>query len=307
MNITYIANINDKSKKLKDIFKTKLYLSSILIRDITISKTYTVNSKKVYTNYLVKPGDEIIVNLPDDTSDFSKKFSLNDSFLDILYEDEYLLIVNKPKNMPSHPSCDNYDNTLSNIVAAYLKKQNINSIHIITRLDKNTTGICIFAKHKYIQELFVRKKDLINFKKEYLALVYGVIEKNSDVIEKNIKRKDGTIILREVSEDEKDGDFAKTEYCTLERNYEKNYSLLKLILHTGRTHQIRVHMSYLGYPLLGDELYAPNIPDISNYIKRVALHCFKVSFLHPITNKSIEIISNVPNDMKKLINRKIIK
>ncbi len=307
MDITYIANISDNNKKLKDIFKTKLYLSSILIRDITLSKTYTVNNKKVYTNYLVKPGDKIIVNLPNDTSDFSKKFSLNSLPLDILYEDEYLLIVNKPKNMPSHPSCDNYDNTLSNIVAAYLKKQNINSIHIITRLDKNTTGICIFAKHKYIQELFVRKKELINFKKEYLALVYGVVEKNSDIIEENIKRKDGTIILREVTKSKNDGDYAKTEYYTLERNYKKNYSLLRLILHTGRTHQIRVHMSYIGYPLLGDELYAPNIPDISKYIKRVALHCFKVSFLHPMTNKSVEIISNVPSDMKNLISVKITK
>lgn len=305
MEITYIADKSDEDKKLKEILKKKLYLSAILIREITIAKSYSVNGKKVYTNYLVKPNDKINVTLPNNTSNFSSKFCLKKSTLDIIYEDEYLLIVNKPKNMPSHPSHDNYENTLSNIVAYYLKKQNINSIHIVTRLDKNTTGICIFAKHKYIQELFVRKKDQINFKKEYLAVVYGILENDKGIIEKNIKRKDGTIILREVSENMTDGLFAKTEYSLIERNYEKNYSVLKIILHTGRTHQIRVHLSYIQHPLLGDELYAPNEKNILKFIDRVALHCFKVSFFHPITNKKVELISDIPKDIRNLINKNL--
>ena len=214
-----------------------------------------------------------------------------------------MLIINKPANMPTHPSSDNYENTLSNIVAAYLKKQGIYNIHIVTRLDKNTTGICIFAKNEYIQELFVRLKNKINIKKEYIAVVSGIVKDNSGIIEKNIKRMENTIILRQTTNDNT-GDYAKTEYEVLSRNETKNYTVLKLILHTGRTHQIRVHMIDIGHILLGDTLYAEyyNIPNIDNLIQRQALHAYKVSFTHPITNKFIQVTAQIPDDMKKLTN-----
>jgi len=156
MNIKYIATQNDNGKKLKDILKKRLYISSELLKKIKYANCIFVNDKNTYTNYIVRYNDTILVDLDNYIKSkkdlkFEDKFELVDAPLDILYEDDYLLIVNKPANMPTHPSSDNYTNTLSNIVANYLKKQGIYNIHIITRLDKNTTGICIFAKNEYIQ------------------------------------------------------------------------------------------------------------------------------------------------------------
>ena len=172
MKINYIAKEQDKDKKLKDILKRRLYISSELLKKLKYADTIYVNGKLTYTNYLVQVNDNIEVDLEKYIANkkdqkFEDKFELVDKPIDILYEDEYLLIVNKPANMPTHPSADNYTNTLSNIVASYLKKQGIYNVHIITRLDKNTTGICIFAKNEYIQELFVKKKHKINIQKEY--------------------------------------------------------------------------------------------------------------------------------------------
>lgn len=299
MKLEYTVSKEDETKLLKDILKNKLYISTALLKKLKLYKGIFVNDTPTYTNYIIKQNDKILValDLIKRQSKFMDKFKLIDKPLDILYEDEYLLIVNKLANMPVHPSADNYENTLSNIVANYLKNQDIFNIHIITRLDKDTTGVCIFAKNEYIQELFIRKKEQINLKKDYLAICYGILQKSHGIIEKNISRKEGTIILREVNDN---GDYAKTEYFVKGTNKEKNYSIVKVILHTGRTHQIRVHMSYIGYPLLGDDLYSDNT-NICKYISRQALHARKISFNHPITNKKIVIEANIPDDLSKLI------
>lgn len=295
----------DNQKDLKYILKNRLYISSKLLIKLKLAHAIFVNNSPEFVNFIVKKGDNITVDFEllekkENKKRFIDKFAKVDKKLDILFEDEYLLIVNKPANMPIHPSCDNYDNTLSNIVASYLEKQNIYYIHILTRLDKNTTGICIFAKHEYVQELFTKRKDFIDFKKKYIGIAYGIIKKDHGMIEANIARKKNTIILREVNET---GDFAKTEYTVLKRNIEKNYTVLEIILHTGRTHQIRVHMSYLGHPLLGDELYGreANIYNNLGDIDRQALHCKEISFNHPITEKRITIKASIPDDIQKLI------
>ena len=304
MKITYIATNQDNNKTLKSILKNKLYISSILLFSLVKFKKILLNNEVSYLNTSIKENDKIDVILDNESDINSSSTSFIDKFLpynyklDVLYEDEYLLIVNKPQNMPIHPSSSNYETTLSNALTNYLSKQNINSIHIVTRLDKNTTGICIVAKHKYIQELFIRKKEEINLKKEYLALVYGKT-KEHEIINKNIKRCSDSIILREVTNDINSKQ-AITEYYTLKYNEEKNYSLIRVILHTGRTHQIRVHMSSINHPLLGDDLYKNDF-DTMLYINRQALHAYKICFNHPITNKNIEIVANIPNDMKMLI------
>ena len=190
MKIQYITKKQDENLRLKDILKRRLFISTELLKKLKYSNSIFVNDKNEFVNYIVKENDNIIVDLDKYISSksspkFEDKFKLNDIPLDILYEDEYLLIVNKPANMPTHPSSDNYDNTLSNAVASYLKKQGIYNIHIITRLDKNTTGICIFAKNEYVQELFVRLKKKICLKKEYIAIVDGIIREENGIIEKN--------------------------------------------------------------------------------------------------------------------------
>lgn len=309
MKIEYTALENDKNKKLKDILKKRLYISSELLKKLKYSNCIYVNSKEEYTNYIIKTNDKICIDLEKylkikNSLKFEDKFELVDKPLDILYEDEYLLIVNKPSNMPTHPSSDNYTNTLSNIVANYLKKQGIYNIHIVTRLDKNTTGICIFAKNEYIQELFVKKKNKINLKKEYTAIVNGIIKKDHIIIEKDIARMNNTILLRETVPNG-NGDYAKTEIEVLKRNYNLNYTVINVILHTGRTHQIRVHMIDIGHILLGDTLYAKyyNIANIDLLILRQALHARKISMNHPITNKPLEIEAPLPEDMKSLVNQ----
>ena len=309
MKIQYIAQKRDEGLRLKDVLKKRIYISTELLKKLKYSNSILVNNENKFVNYIVKENDAITVDLENfiaskSTSKFENKFVLKDEPLDILFEDEYLLIVNKPANMPTHPSSDNYENTLSNIVASYLKKQGIYNIHAVTRLDKNTTGICIFAKNEYIQELFVRIKNKISLKKEYIAIVDGLVEKDHDIIQKNIARMENTIILRQTVDEDK-GDFAKTEYNVLERNIENNYTVLNVILHTGRTHQIRVHMIDIGHILLGDTLYAEhyNIKNIDKLIKRQALHAYKVSFNHPITNEFIQICAPIPQDMKLLMKK----
>lgn len=309
MKIEYSALKYDNNKKLKDILKKRLYVSSELLKKIKLANCIYVNNKNQHINYIVSENDNICIDLEKyislkTSAKFEDKFELVDGDLDILYEDDYLLIINKPANMPTHPSSDNYTNTLSNIVANYLKKQGIYNIHIITRLDKNTTGICIFAKNEYIQELFVKKKDKINLKKEYTAIVNGIIPNDFGIIEKNIVRMDNTILLRKTIDNNNLGDYAKTEYNVLSRNTSLNYSIVNVILHTGRTHQIRVHMIDIGHILLGDTLYAKyyNVTDIDKLISRQALHARKVTMYHPITNELLCIEATIPEDMNKLIN-----
>jgi 23S rRNA pseudouridine1911/1915/1917 synthase len=303
MELKYETSKSDVGRNIKDILAKKLYISTNLINKLKITEAIIVNDKPVFTNYIMREHDVITVNLNklNETGvKFKDKFKMVEENLDIIYEDEYLLIVNKPPFIPVHPSSNNYDETLSNIVAAYLYKQGIYSINILTRLDKNTSGICIFAKNEYIQELFTRKKEIINLKKEYLAIADGIIEEYHFIIEKNITRKNDSIILREVNEN---GDYAKTECNVISKNYDKNYTVLNIILHTGRTHQIRVHLANTGHVLLGDDLYAIeyNVDNICKYISRQALHCSKVSFIHPITNEKIKIESKIPKDIQSLI------
>ena len=314
MKITYIAKKEDENNLLKDILKKNLFVSNILLNKLKSTNSILVNDIAKHVNYIISANDTITLDLEnmnniiytDKNNIYYKKEKYLDKYkkieysIDIIYEDDYLLVVNKPYAIPTHPSCTNYETTLSNAVATYLEKQNIYSIHIVTRLDKNTSGICIFAKNEYIQELFIRKKNVINIQKEYIAIVNGIVKKEHEIIEKNIARKCNSIILREVSDD---GDYAKTEYFVKDRNIEKNYTILKIILHTGRTHQIRVHMSSIEHVLLGDTLYANeyNIQHIDKLINRQALHAYKISFNHPITEQKIILFANIPNDMKKLL------
>lgn len=299
MKITYTANCVES---VDNILKNKLKMSHRVIKEN--EKTVLVNGIHKVRKDLVSIGDKLEItlreNIPENDK-FINKYKCQDASLDIIYEDEYILAVNKSSNMPVHPSCNNYENTLSNIVAPYLAKEKIYGVHIVTRLDKDTSGVCIFAKHPYIQELFNLKKEEMRLNKEYLAVVNGKIEEKG-IIEAPIARKADTIILREVRED---GKYAKTEFERQEYNELKDYSVVKIKLYTGRTHQIRVHMVHIGHTLLGDDLYAKESEkeDILKLIKRQALHCDKISFMHPITHENVLLQAKLPSDMLSLVER----
>ena len=245
-----------------------------------------VNDKEENVRYILQSGDKVAVTLPSEK--FSEHVRFIEGKLDIIYEDEYFLVVNKPVNLPSIPSRNEDDASLLEIVNTYFRENKYVTIpHIVTRLDKNTTGLVLIAKYRHIHALFGK----IEINKFYLALSKGKV--NNQVVEANIKREDNSIITRCVAED---GDYAKTQVW-LEKYDEKNdVSLVKLKLFTGRTHQIRVHMSHLGHPLLGDELYGGN----KDLIARQALHCHNLQFKHPITQKELSLEAPLAGDIKNI-------
>ena len=247
-----------------------------------------VNGREENVRYLLKINDIIEITLP--SENFSEVVRFIDKHIDIVYEDPYFLIVNKEINLPSIPSRNLEDESLLERVNYYFKKKKINTIpHIVTRLDKNTSGLVLIAKHRHVHALFSN----MEIDKYYTALVNGKV-KNNEIIEAPIRRVSSSIIEREVGEG---GEFAKTEYWLEEYISDKDISVVKLKLYTGRTHQIRVHMKYRGYSLLGDGLYGGDM----RLIPRQSLHCSKLAFIHPITDEMINVRVDLPNDMTNVI------
>lgn len=291
MKLEYIVNKLTKYETVKQVLKEEFLLSDRLIIKLKKSKQIFLNNNPVFINHKVNLNDKIEVNLDfEETSDNIVPIKMD---LGILYEDEGLLILNKPPFMPIHPSMDHYEDSLSNGVKYYFNSIGLKrKIRPVNRLDKNTSGIVIFAKNEYIQECLIKQMKSNIFKKEYIALVQGVLNKKEQIINAPIARKENSIIERCVSAD---GDNAITEVRLI--NTFNNYSLIKCNLKTGRTHQIRVHLSHIGHSILGDDLYGTK----SDLIGRQALHAYKINFIHPITKKEVEIISKITKDIGKLI------
>lgn len=233
-------------------------------------------------------GDTVTILLTEEAS--SENIVQTPLPLDIVYEDEDLLIINKPAGMPIHPSQGNYDNTLANACAYYFQQKGEPfTYRCINRLDRDTTGLLIIARHAYSASLLSSMVAKREIHREYLALATGLVP-DSGVIEAPIARVDGSTIEREVNFET--GEFARTHYRRLE--YKNGYSLVSLKLDTGRTHQIRVHMKYIGHPLPGDFLYNPDY----SVIRRQALHSYRLTFTHPITGKELQFTAPLPDDMK---------
>lgn len=298
-----------------------------------------LNGLPAHMNARLSLGDTLTVQIKEDASSeniVSVKLPLN-----IIYEDEDLLVVNKPAGMPIHPSQNNYDNTLANALAYYFQQKGESFVfRCIGRLDRDTSGLTVIAKHfvsaGILGDLVAEKT---SFQREYLAIVRGTVTPSSGTITAPLGRKPGSIIERCV--DFENGEPAITHYRVVE---EKNgYSLVSLILGTGRTHQIRIHMKYIGHPLIGDYLYNPenqqskSITTISTAEKveansrissfqepatitpsvltrealhsnsdipaltRQALHSHRLSFPHPMTGQPLEFVAPLPDDMQLLL------
>ena len=290
MKIDYKVN-NEKS--VLEICKDKLHISSRLFTKLKNEHIY-LNNHILNTYTPLKPGDIITINFgyPEIQENI---VSNKDIKFDILFEDNWLLIVNKPSNMPVHPTMRHYEDTLSNGIKTYYDSINLNKkIRLVNRLDKDTSGIVIIAKCEYIQEQISKQMQQNIFKKEYLALVNGNLELTEDfkTINSPIKRKADSIIERVVSED---GEKAITKYKVI-KNF-NGYSEVKIQLLTGRTHQIRVHFASVGHPILGDSLYGEE----TNLINRQALHAKKICFIHPISHEKIKVEAPIPKDIYRLI------
>lgn len=291
MKLEYIINDLTKYENVKQVLKEEFLMSDRLMVKIKKAKQIYLNNEPTFINQKLHIRDKISADLNFiETCDniVPTKMSLN-----ILYEDDGLIIVNKPPLIPVHPSMDHFEDSLSNGVKYYFDSIGLKrKIRPVNRLDKNTSGIVIFAKNEYIQECLIKQMKAGSFKKEYIAVVDGIIDKSIQVIDAPISRQEDSIIKRCVSQN---GNRAITE-VTLLKNFD-NYSSVKCNLKTGRTHQIRVHLSYIGHPILGDDLYGKK----SEFVNRQALHAYMVNFIHPITKNKMEIMAELPEDIKKLI------
>lgn len=292
MNLSYQIDKDEHYDNVLHVLKEQFFLSDRLITKLKKANKIYLNSLPTYTKKSVTVGDTVSVLI--DFEEDNSNIVASNIPLNIIYEDDYLLVLNKPANIAIHPSILHFYNSLSNGVKFYFDKLGLKKkIRIVNRLDRNTSGIVIFAKNEYIQECLIKQMKTNEFKKEYLAIAKGILESKSGTLNFPIARKEGSIIERTVSSD---GDSAITHYDVVKEF--NNLSLVHIVLETGRTHQIRVHFSHIGHPILGDTLYGSP----SELINRQALHSYKLTFIHPVTKKELILESSLPNDIKNIIN-----
>ena len=276
-SLTFIVPIEYDNKNCKEFLKYYCNISARLItRLVRTEMGITRDNQLLRTIDNVYVGDKVVINLPNDSNEITPtKGELN-----VIYEDDYILVVDKP------PTKNHQTDTLANIVRYYsLNKNEDYTFRAINRIDRDTSGLVVIAKNRFVAN---KIKCLY---KEYTAVCCGNIVEDGTV-NKNIKLKENSKMVREVSDD---GAKAVTHYKVINRS--PSYTEILCTLETGRTHQIRCHMSYLGYPLAGDDLYGGSFEHIS----RQALHCSKVIFTHPISNEKIVLESSLPFDIKYLL------
>lgn len=286
--LDYNISAREAGKIIKDFLKEKGYSRQNVVELKKMKESILVNGKWEYVTYRLQEGDLLRIHIRE--IEGSEKIVPMDIPFQIMYEDEDILVINKPADMPTHPSLNNYDNTLANAVAYYFKKKGYDfCFRCINRLDRDTTGLTVLAKHmvscSMLQEDMLQRR----IKREYLAIVDGVIAEDEGTIDAPIGRREGSTIERMV--DYVYGEHAVTHYKVLERK--ENVTLISLCLETGRTHQIRVHMAFIGHPLIGDFLYHPG----DDRMKRQALHAWHLSFVNPITKEKMVWEAPVPEDM----------
>lgn len=290
--LNYIITDKESTIKIEHYLRQKDYSRQLLVNLKQDEASVLVNDVPRYMNERLKAGDRLTIYIRE--NDVSEKIEPVPLPLDILYEDEDILVVNKPAGMPIHPSVNNYRNTLANALAHYFEQQNKPFVFRCTnRLDRDTSGVTIIAKHLLSSGILASMVMNHEVNREYLAIVRGTDLQDSGTINAPLGRKPGSIIERII--DFEHGEKAITHYKVLKR--ENGHSLVSLKLETGRTHQIRIHMKYLGYPLIGDYLYNPDM----EFIQRQALHSHKMSFYHPITGEFMEFIAPMPDDMRAII------
>lgn len=215
--------------------------------------------------------------------------------LQIVYEDPYVLVVNKPPNQQSIPSRESPTRSLANALLYYYQSIGLDvTVHLVNRLDRDTSGLLLVAKHRHIHHLLSEQQKAGSLKRIYEAVIHGKLEKDSGTIDAPIGRKDDSIIERQVR---KDGQRAVTHFQVVQEFCD--CTLVQLTLETGRTHQIRVHLSHIGHPIIGDDLYG----GLRVEIERQALHCREVRFWHPMYQREVVFYAELPEDMRELLEK----
>ncbi|MBM7586540.1 23S rRNA pseudouridine1911/1915/1917 synthase [Bacillus pakistanensis] len=288
--IKWTIKERDENKKIKHFLHENL-ISRRTLKAIKFDGGHIhVNGKEIDVRYPLKVGDLLEVAFPPEIK--SEKIQGEVIPMDIVYEDRDVLVVNKPAGMNTIPSREHPEGSLANAIIGYYERNQVHStVHIVTRLDRQTSGLLLVAKHRHVHHLFSLQQNDNIVKRRYEALVEGKLENEQGSIIAPIGRKLSSIIEREVRND---GRYACTHYKVL-GEYDE-FSHLSLELETGRTHQIRVHLSHIGHPLLGDDLYGGKM----DRINRQALHCVQLSFYHPVCKKKMNFFCKLPEDIQQL-------
>lgn len=298
MKLSYTAGSEDESKTVKMILKYRLGLSERLVKRLKYAGQVLCNSVPVHVDHRVRSGDIIDALVQFDEQ--NENILPEEIDIDVIYEDEYLIAVNKPAGLVVHPTAYHLSGTIANALAFRQRQQGKSSlIRPVSRLDRGTSGVIVFAANQYVQEKLIKQMANGSYRKEYIGVVHGNIMEKAGRIDLPIARKPGSIMLREISEG---GSPSVTNYELIEAL--NNASCLRFELETGRTHQIRVHCQAIGHPIVGDTLYPPldgcaELPEVN--IGRQALHSFKTGLIHPLTGKPLDVTAPLPSDIMRLL------
>lgn len=291
-NIDYIIDEDSAGLRVEQFLRRKRYSGQNLSEIKRMPKSILVNGVHYYMRQELSTGDHLQVRICETQN--SEKIPPTKLSLDIIYEDEDLLVLNKPAGMPIHPSLNNYTNSIANALAYYFQSQGKPFIfRCCNRLDRDTSGLTIVSKHLVSGSILSDMTKYREVHREYLAIARGSVTPSEGTIQAPLGRKEGTIIERTV--DWEHGEDAVTHYKVVKEA--NGHSLVSLRLETGRTHQIRIHMKYLGYPLIGDYLYNPDM----EYMTRQALHSHHMEFTHPITGEHMSFTAPLPEDMVRVM------
>lgn len=291
-NIDYIIDEDSAGLRVEQFLRRKRYSGQNLSEIKRMPKSILVNGVHYYMRQELSKGDHLQVRICETQN--SEKIPPTKLPLDIIYEDEDLLVLNKPAGMPIHPSLNNYTNSMANALAYYFQSQGKPFIfRCCNRLDRDTSGLTIVSKHLVSGSILSDMTKHREVHREYLAIARGSVTPSEGTIQAPLGRKEGTIIERTV--DWEHGEDAVTHYKVVKEA--NGHSLVSLRLETGRTHQIRIHMKYLGYPLIGDYLYNPDM----EYMTRQALHSHHMEFTHPITGEHMSFTAPLPEDMTRVM------
>ncbi|MFH5835992.1 RluA family pseudouridine synthase [Proteiniclasticum sp. C24MP] len=272
--------------KIKTYLKEEMNLSTRFIRGAAMEKRIRINNKPVKLDYILREEDHLIISL---VSKETQNIEAEDLPISVVYEDDAILIVNKAPYMVVHPTRRHQSGTLANAVMHHYRASGEDTIiRLVSRLDMNTSGLTILAKNQFVHSKISQDMQDDNYDKYYVAIVKGEFPEDIRLIDLPIYR-DGDGAYNRVIDER--GQESRTEVEVIERC--NGYSLLLLKLLTGRTHQIRVHLSHLGYPIIGDELYGGELTDLD----RQALHALYISFQHPVTGSPMDAYANLLPDM----------
>lgn len=290
--LEYKIKEEDNGKKLRDYLKTTLTLSTRLMRGAAIDGRIKINGNRVKLNQVIKTGDFLQIEV---SKDEDQNITPEPMKLDIVLEDEDVIVINKPPFTVVHPTRSHQSGTLANGVLHHFRSNGENCIvRLVSRLDMDTSGLIVIAKNQYSHMFLAMEMEKNNFKKGYTAVVWGNIHPEKGTINKPIYRPEVETIKRVVDER---GQESITHYEV--KDNLGDAAVVRLQLETGRTHQIRVHLSYLGNPIIGDTLYGRGGEE--ELIKRQALHASHLGFVHPRTKELIELSCDLPDDMENLI------